>query len=394
MPTGRQPTAHRDDVDPRLVDGVLALAMAVAVAVLVAADFESSGRSGPLAYAFAAGFGALVLLRRVAPRTMLVLTVLGVFAHYALGLPVIGIALPAVAALYSAAELGRTRWAAGAGVVLIGVSAYFRVVEGQPTSYLYGYELLTNVALVAAAVALGVAVRLTREAREHAERIAALTAAEQERAADQRLQAERVRIARDLHDVVGHTMSVIAVHSGVASEAVGRDDDAAREALDRVREATSATMRDLRATVKVLRTPGTEDAPRGTLGLRDLEPLLYPAEAAGLEVDVEIDVPDGSIDAAVDAAAYRIVQESLTNVLRHAGAGRASVRAVLEGETVHLRVEDDGTGSRGQDLGAADGQGIAGMRERAALLGGRLEAGDRPGGGFVVTAALPARLLP
>ncbi|WP_253182088.1 histidine kinase, partial [Cellulosimicrobium cellulans] len=210
--------------DPRVTDAVLAVAMTLAIAVVIAADFDGPGTTGPVAYAFAVAFGVLVAIRRRAPRTMLVLTVLGVFAYYALGLPVIGTALPAVAALYSAAELGLTAWAVVSGTVLVAVSAYFRVEEGQPLTYLYGYELVTNVALVAASIALGVVVRLTHAAREQAERVRLLTAAEQAQAADRRVEAERVRVARDLHDVLGHHLAVVALHGNVAAEAVGRDD--------------------------------------------------------------------------------------------------------------------------------------------------------------------------
>jgi signal transduction histidine kinase len=378
-----------------VVDLALAIAMALAIAVVIAADFEGAGRSGPGAYLFAAGFGALVAVRRRIPRTMLVLTVLGIFVYYALGFPVIGMALPAVAALYSAAELALTWWAVGAGAVLVGVSAYFRVVEGQPTAYLYGYELVTNVALVAAAIALGVAVRLTREARAHAERVRVLTAAEQARAAEQRIEAERLRLARDLHDVVGHNLSVVALHAGVASEAVGRDDGAARAALERVRAAASGTLHELRATVRLLRRPldagdATSTSP---VSLAGLDALVGPARAAGLDVQADVDVPPGALDATVDAAAFRIVQESLTNVLRHAGARRVRVRAAVEHGRLRLEVTDDGRGTAGTPPdGAGTGAGIPGMRERAALLGGALTAGDAPGGGFAVVADLPTRL--
>lgn len=387
---GSAETRGSAGVDPRVVDGLLALAMTLAVSVVVAAGFDGPGSSGPVAYLFALGFGGLVAIRRRAPRTMLVLTVLGIFGYYALGLPVIGMALPAVAALYSAAELGRTWWAVGAGVVLVAVSAYFRVTEGQPVAYLYGYELVTNVALVAAAIALGVAVRLARAARAHAERVRELTAAEQAQEADRRLAAERVRIARDLHDVVGHHLSVVALHAHVATEAVGGDDAAARAALGQVGDATSAALRELRTTVKVLRGPVPAD-PRGATSLAGVDALVRPARAAGLDVRLDVRVAPGALDGAIDAAAYRIVQESLTNVLRHASAHRVDVAAHVEDGTLHVRVADDGTGSRpGDDPGR--GRGIAGMAERAALLGGRLDAHDGPDGGFVVAAELPARL--
>lgn len=390
------PGGPRAGGDPRLTDAVLAVAMTLAIAVVIAADFGGRGSSGPVAYAFAVGFGVLVAIRRRVPRTMLVLTVLGVFAYYALGLPVIGTALPAVAALYSAAELGLTAWAVGSGTVLVAVSAYFRVEEGQPLTYLYGYELVTNVALVAASIALGVVVRLTRAAREQAERVRLLTAAEQAQAADRRLEAERVRVARDLHDVLGHHLAVVSLHGNVAAEAVGRDDVAARAALAQVGDATSAALRELRATVKVLRGAVPADAPRGATSLAGLDALARTARAAGLDVALDVHVPPDALDGAIDAAAYRIVQESLTNVLRHADARRATVSAHVADGRLVVRVADDGVGTAGRaagpEPGPGHGQGVAGMRERATLLGGRLEAHDAPDGGFVVEAELPARL--
>jgi signal transduction histidine kinase len=390
------------EADPRLVDGVLAVGMALAVAVVVAADLEGTGMAGPPAYLFAAAFGALLLLRRRLPVVVLALTVLGIFVYYIFGLPPIGIALPAVGALYSAAELGRTWWAVGAGAVLVAVAAYFRIDEGQPASYLYSYELVTNVALIAAAVALGAGVRLSRLSRAHQERLRELEAAEAAAAAERRMQDQRVRLARDLHDTVGHTMSVIAVHAGVAAEAIGRDDDAARRALGLVREATSATLGELRATVKLLRDPGAEEPSRGATGLAGLDTLLRPAREAGLDVTVDVDVPSGALDGAIDAVAYRIVQESLTNVLRHSGAARACVSARVEGGRLVLRIADEGRGGGHPARVVPDpsgatgwgGQGIAGMRERAAALGGRLHAGPGTDGGFVVAAELPVRLGP
>jgi signal transduction histidine kinase len=223
MPGTAVPDASRraDGVDPRLVDGVLAAAMTVVVAVVATADMEGTGRAGALSYLFAAGFGVLVLARRHTPRLVLVLTVLGIFVYYAVQLPPIGIALPAVAALYSAAEADCTRSAIAAGAVLVSVAGYARVEEGVPAAYLFSYDLLTDIALVAAAIALGVSVRSRRETRAHQEQVRVLVAAEERREADRRRQAERVGIARDLHDTIGHTMSVIAVHSNVAAEAVG-----------------------------------------------------------------------------------------------------------------------------------------------------------------------------
>jgi signal transduction histidine kinase len=217
-------------------------------------------------------------------------------------------------------------------------------------------------------------------------------AAEQAREAAHRVQVERMRIARDLHDVVGHTMSVVAVHSNVAAEAIGRDDEAARHAVDQIRDATSATMRELRATVKVLRSPGG-DVDRRAVGLSGVTALAEQAREAGVDVDVHLDVPRGQLDGAIDAAGYRIVQESLTNVIRHSGAHRASVSCRIRDGQLEIVIADDGRGGTATraDLG---GTGLLGMRERTALLGGQLSSGDGEDGGFVVRAQLPVRLTP
>ncbi|MFI2104315.1 sensor histidine kinase [Isoptericola sp. NPDC019693] len=376
---------------PWVTDVVLALASTLVVAVVIAADPSGQGDAGAAAYLFAAGFGGLVLLRRHAPRTMLVLTFLGVCAYYALGFAPIGMVLPAVAALYAAAERGRTAWSAGTGGVLVAVATWFRVTgdDVDPSVALTAYDLVTNVALTAAAVALGVAVRLAREARERTALVRDLTAAEEAHAAQERLQAERLRIARDLHDTVGHELSVVALHAGVAQEAVGRDDDAARAALHQVREAASGTLDELRATVKVLRSAAPEAAPRGALGLSGLDALVAPVRAAGVEVEVVDTVAPGVLSDAIDAAAYRIAQEALTNVLRHADARHVRVRAAVDDGRLRLSVTDDG---RGTGPAPGPGTGLAGMRERAGLLGGTLTAGDVPDGGFAVIADLPATL--
>ncbi|WP_235915569.1 sensor histidine kinase [Puerhibacterium puerhi] len=373
----------------RRVDALLGVGVALAVAVVVLADLDATGRAGPAALAFAAGFGLLAAARRTAPRALLVATVLGIFGYYVLQLPPIGIALPAVVALYSAAEAGRTGWALGAGAVLVGVAAWARIDEGLPATYLASYDLLTDVALVVAAVALGVSVRARRETRAHQERLRAAAAAEQARAGEQRLQEERVRIARDLHDVVGHTLSVISVHGNVAAEALDEDDAAARAAVGQILRATSTAMRELRTTVKVLRSPA--QAPeRGTIGLGGVAALADAARAAGLRVELDVAVPADALDGVVDAAAYRIVQESLTNTLRHAGATRAVVTAAVRGDRLEVTVTDDGHG-RARPAGTG-GAGLAGMAERAAAVGGRLAAGDGPDGGFRVHATMPARL--
>lgn len=373
----------RTEVAPRLSDAGLAIAMTLVLAVVVAAD--PAGRTSVGGYAFALGFGLALLLRRRIPRTLLLVTVLAIFAYYTLDLPPVGMVLPATGALFSAAELRQTPWAIGAAVVLLAVATVFRLIDTDPGNTLQGYTFVTELALAAAAIALGAAVRLARDARERTAQIAALTAAEEAHAADARMQTERMQIARDLHDTIGHTLSVASLHAGVAAEAT--DAAASRAALDQVRAASSEALRELRRTVKVLRSDRLSD-PAPVLGIASLEPVFEAARATGLRVEVELSVPSDALSRSVDAAAFRIVQESLTNVLRHAQAQRVRVVARAVDGMLSLQITDDGGPSALKNARA--GAGIRGMRERAELLGGSLEAHPAPGG-FVVDARIPAR---
>lgn len=375
-------------MDARVTDVLLGVGIALGVAVVISADWHGYAQQSVLAYGFAAGFGVLMVWRRRIPRLVLALTVLGIFAYYALDYPPIGIALPAVAALYSGAEQRHARAAVIAGAVLTAVAAYFRVSEGQPTAYLISYELINNIALIAAAIALGVSVRLHRESRQQAERITALTAAAAAQRAREQGQAERVQIARDLHDVVGHTLAAVTVHAHVAAEAIGSDDAAARRAVEQIQTSTAETMTELRGTVRVLRSD-VEDSGIGRTApnLTGLEGLASSLREAGIAVEQEIDVPEAELSAPIAAAAYRIVQEGVTNVLRHASASRVQMRVVAEGEWLRVEIDDDGVG--GSDR---VGHGIAGMSERARLLGGSVTAAPEPGRGYRVRAELPIRL--
>lgn len=372
----------REHLDSRLIDASLAVAMTLVIALVIAAD---SAQTSPFpGLVWAAGFGALMLLRRHLPIIVLTVTVLGIFAYYALDLPPIGMVLPAVGALYSTAELRRTSWAVIGAAVLVTVSSFFRFDDLDPRAHLTGYGFVTELALAAAAIALGSVVRLVRHTRAQAAHIAALTAAEQARAAASRMQVQRMRIARDLHDTIGHTLSVAALHTSVAAEA--RDPEEAAAALERVRSATSEALRELRGTVKVLRDEPLDRAPAATLGLASLEQVAESARAAGLEVSAEVDVDPARLPRDVDAVAFRIVQESMTNVLRHSTATQVAIAIGLDGTELVLDIADDGTGPAHDPV---EGTGIRGMRERVHLLGGDFAAG--PGeGGFTVRARLPA----
>jgi signal transduction histidine kinase len=192
---------------------------------------------------------------------------------------------------------------------------------------------------------------------------------------------ERLRIARELHDSLTHSISVIRVQAGVAVHLARKRGEEVPAALQAIEEASSDASRELRATLSVLRDQD------GHTGLDQLPGLVSRASAAGLTVTVTVTGTECQLPADVDWAAYRIVQEALTNVTRHSGQASARVQVGYGAAALTVRVDDEGNGTRGQPL--APGMGITGMRERATSLGGQLQAGPRPGGGFRVQAELP-----
>lgn len=385
-------TGARRPLAPRTGDALLALGVWLVLSSVIAIVQATAGQDPtPLAHLFAAGFGTVLLLRRRLPVPVLLLSALGTFAYYTAGLPTIGIALPVVGALFSAAEQGRARWAIGTGAVVLAVSILFRVRDDpQPLGTILGTDAMTNLGLLAAAVALGVAVRSLREQAAQQEEIARLHEERTRAEAELRLRAERERISRELHDTVGHSLAVISLHAGVAADALGQEEAPAAQAVGEVRAQAGRSLQELRAMVRLLREEdGAASAGRLVGSLADVPVLLAPARATGLAVDAKVDVPDGALSPAVDAAAHRIVQEAVTNALRHAAAGELTVSARLEAGSLRLEIADDGRGAA--DL-AHGGVGLEGMRERVRLLGGSLEVQTAPGEGFALRAELPARL--
>lgn len=383
---GRAPTSG---LEPWAVDALLGVGVTLTVSLVIAADLDGSGDGGWAAYLWAIGLGGLMLVRRRHPVLVLALSVVGLFAYYAAGLPPIGVAVPVAAAVFSAAEAGRLVAAAVASGVVLTVSTAYRLAVGHDPGYVLAFELPGHLLLLAAAAALGDAMRSRRAAQARADEIASLVAERTRRQAEDRISAERMAVARDLHDSIGHAMAVVSLHSQVAREAVGRDDDAARAALDVITATTSRTTADLRSTVGALRRPG--DPAREIPRLGGLDAAYASARAAGIEVIADVDerMP---LPAPVEAAVYRIVQESITNVVRHADAAEVRITAVVQDGMLRLDVIDDGGGTRGigdRGTGApGDGHGIVGMRERAEALGGTLEAFPTDAG-FAVHATLP-----
>jgi signal transduction histidine kinase len=372
-PTTRPPALRT--VGGMRTDIALGLATAAVVAAAGAAKVSEQRPAGAAVYAFALALGALMLLRRRWPVTVLVVSCTAVVAYYSLGFAPIGLALPVGAALYSAAEAGRLRAAVGIGAALLAVATVARVCTGESAAYVLGFDLPMTAGLMAAAVAFGDGRRSRRRFRD-----AVLAAAAADR--EHRVEQERLRVARDVHDVLAHTMSVVTLHADVAAEALDDADvPAARSALGHIRAASGDAGRELRRTVGMLR-----DVPAAG-GVPGIRALAGVSAAAGLPVRVRVAGACRELPGAVDEAMYRVVQEAVTNARRHARPDRVDVLVDYGDAEVRVVVGDDGPPS-GAPGGA--GQGLIGMRERVAALGGTLDAGPRPAGGWRVTVVWPA----
>ena len=208
-----------------------------------------------------------------------------------------------------------------------------------------------------------------------------------EEAARRRAVEERLRIARELHDSLTHSISVISIQAGVAVHLARKRGEEVPPALLAIQEASADAARELRTTLSVLRTEEDGDSS----GLGQLDRLVARARAAGLPVTVTVTGAEWALPPEVDQAAYRIVQEALTNVTRHAGQARATVHLYYTPDSLSVQVDDDGTGTGNGSRPAGHGLGLIGMRERVTALGGRLHAGPVDGGGFQVRAEFPAR---
>ena len=252
-------------------------------------------------------------------------------------------------------------------------------------------DFLPSIVVLALAIGLGDAVRSRRAlAAETAER---LRVAHEEREAEaaRRVAEERLRIARDLHDTVAHAMATITVQAGSALHVLGDRDEKIRGALTAIRETSKHALREMRATLGQLRQGAANDAGVTPGGLDRLPALRDAVTAAGAPVTIAVEGEQRPLPPAIDEVAYRILQESLTNVLRHAGpTARATVRLSFEPTALGISVTDDGTGTPAADGdGVGSGHGLTGMAERAAAVGGEVHAGPRGEGGFEVSARLP-----
>ncbi len=356
---------------PVLVDVLLALVLTVMSVAIVVTSAEV-GVTGAVLAALAV---APLAVRQLAPASTLTLTSLALAGYALLGYgdsPSSAVGL--VIALFTVATL-RSRAVVALlfplplTVLLI---SYLRV-DGITWA-------LTGQAVVVllCAWALGDS---TRRWAGHAQDAARDAAARAERA----VAGERTRLARELHDVVAHHMSVVALQTGVARFVITTDTAAARTAIDHASDASREALLDMRRMLQALRTDGTDSELAPQPGLSDLGELVQRLGAAGLAVTLSRSGRVRPLGVGAELCVYRVAQESLTNVLKHAGAGRATIDLTYGDRVLTLVVRDDGA----PVADFSEGFGLTGMRERAELYGGVLDAGPQPGGGFAILLRLP-----
>ena len=363
------------------------------VLVLIAAGLaeghwssQSEGLSA-LGVIAAVGIAVPLLWRHDAPQVVLALVVAGVFACMATLKPGWTVVAVSAVAIYSVALYGdRLRTLATAGCVLAVTVAVMILFSDRG---LFSYDALTRLGVLLIALVLGDAVR----SRRTIEQAAAQREVERERRArdesERRLADERLRIAREVHDVVAHAMVAINVQAGVAAHVLHKRPGLAETALTEIKRVSGAALDDLRATLGLLRDEHAAAPVAPTRVLSGVPDLAAPLRAAGVRVDVDLDGPEERVTSPVGAAAYRIVQEALTNVLRHADASAAAVRVAIGAHSVEIDVRNDTVTPVTDPPANGAGNGLRGMAERAEALGGRVEAGRLPDGGWQVHAVLP-----
>jgi signal transduction histidine kinase len=368
----------------------VALALALAAFVTAVAPLGREGSTGldALAYVLLAVSALVLVARHRAPAAVLTVVTACVLVYQLRGYPHEEIAaMPLFVAVYTAVRAGH--WVltiAVTGSALLAGTLASSPAADETTRDFIERRFLTIGWVVAAGVLAEVLRQREAYVREVEER-AAEAERTREETARRRAGEERLRIARELHDSLTHSISVIKVQAGVAIHLARKRGEQVPDALVAIQEASRDATRELRATLDVLRAkPGDDETAES--GLDRLDDLIDRVHAAGVPATVTISGGERPLPPAVDRAAYRIIQEALTNVGRHAGPATASVRVDFRPRELTVQIDDDGRAT--PDAPPVPGTGLIGMRERVTTLGGRLRAEPRPGGGFTVRAELPA----
>jgi signal transduction histidine kinase len=376
-------TVHRH---PHADIAVAATLFAITLVTTAAGPEQVRGRLSAAAVALAAIACGVLVVRQKWPFPALVVSTVAAEAylmpHWTRPSWLI-LAAPLIA-LYTVAEHTGRRWAlVVGGLVVLAIGTVHTLVK--PYAPL-GLENLALAALGALAVAAGDASRHRRAYLAEVEERARRAEGDREREARRRVTEERLRIARDLHDRVGHQLALINVQAGVAGHVLESQPGQARQSLAHIRQASRSALGELRDTIGLLRLPGQQEAPtEPTVGLAALGELVASFRRSGLDVDEQVDGVVRPLAPAADVTAYRVIQESLTNVCKHAGTPFARLRLDFRPAALRITVDNDCTGSPAPDTG----HGLVGMSERVAALGGDLRAGPGPDGGFRVAVTLP-----
>ncbi|GAA3340528.1 histidine kinase [Amorphoplanes nipponensis] len=375
MSTGR-PT-----VRARLTDAAIAVCVA-ATLVVAGLSGHPAGHPGPLGVALLVAGGLALAARRRAP--VAVLAVTGVCA---VGYQAAGFDVPAIAfliAVYSAVRAGHRRTTVIASVLMLLALPLAALALPERLAWAEAFAQARRALELAWLIAAGAAGEALRQAEcraDEAERT-------REETARRRADEERLHIARELHDTLTHQISIIKVQSEAAVHLARKRGEPVPDALVAIRDAGREATRELRATLEALR----DDGRTPPHGLDHVPELVARARATGLAATLTIEGDRQDVPAAVGRTAYRIVQESLTNIARHAAAATASVRIHYRPDALAIRVDDDGSAT--PDAAGSPGVGLLGMRERVTALGGRLRAEPRGEGGFTVQAELPMERTP
>ncbi|SDM61782.1 sensor histidine kinase [Allokutzneria albata] len=341
---------------------------------------------GYLGYGLLVISGLAVTVRRRWPVVVFVVTALASLTYYTLDFPDGPGWLGLFVALYTLTALGdgrRSLLMAGGGTAVLATVWLIAAADIEPRAAIGWVFFRIGASVMSAALGESVRTRkvIAAEALERAE-LAERTREEEARA---RVDEERLRIAREVHDTVAHAIAIINVQSGVTAHVLDKRPEQAREALKTIERTSSQALREMRSILGVLRDDSDGRVPQP--GLAQICELVADAREAGLDVDVTMASPPPPVPGVVGSAVYRILQESITNVLRHVGPTRVAIVVEHSADAMEVRVTDEGrTDARTPE---EPGRGILGMRERCQLLGGELEAGPLPGGGFAVTARLP-----
>jgi len=367
-------------VDPRIWDGLLALGMdVVGVLAFALRDQRPDEPPAALGFALVVVAGTSLAWRRRAPLTVATIVCAAVATASLLGYWPEFVAPLWIAVYSAAAYTERDRLVR----VLLPVALLTSVAISLGERWDRGLNWVD--VLSDLVVTFGVPFLLGRMTFNRRRRIVR----DREVATREAVAAERAAIARELHDVVAHHMSVMVVQAGAARAVGARDPAAAAEALRQIEASGRTGLAEMRRLLEVLKAEEDGDGRAPQPGLAGLGELLDAMRASGLPVEAVVEGTPRALSPGVDLSAYRIVQEALTNSLRHAGGASARVVVRYEPDALELEIGDDGPGPP-EDPGASGGHGLIGMRERVQLFGGELEAGPRQGGGFLVRARLPS----